>query len=73
MIDTVVEEVRAAREAITEKYKFNLHAIAEYARRHQARSGHKIEKAVQHTSRKTGSSVRSKWPGVGRRTTMSIE
>jgi hypothetical protein len=44
MKDPIVEEVRAAREALAAKYGFNIHALAENARRHQAKSGHRIIK-----------------------------
>jgi hypothetical protein len=50
MIDPIVEEVRAAREAIAAKNKFDIHAIAENARRHQAKTGHTIIK-ITHRSR----------------------
>jgi hypothetical protein len=46
MKDPIIEEVRAAREKIAAKFKYNIHAIAENARRHQAKSGHKIIKAT---------------------------
>jgi len=54
MKDPIVEEVRAAREAITAKFKFNIHAIVENARRHQAKSGHKILKTIRHPPQKSG-------------------
>jgi hypothetical protein len=48
MKDPIVEEVRAAREKIAAKFNYNIHAIAENARRHQAKSGHKIIKISRH-------------------------
>jgi hypothetical protein len=54
MKDPIVEEVRAAREAIAEKFNFNIHTIAENARRHQAKSGHKIIKVTHHRPQKSG-------------------
>lgn len=54
MKDPIVEEVRAAREAIAAKFKFDIHAIAENARRHQAKSGHKIIKVSRHAPLKSG-------------------
>lgn len=50
MNDPIVEEVRAFREAIAAKDKFNLHKIAENARRRQAHSGHKIIKANRYSN-----------------------
>jgi hypothetical protein len=54
MKDPIVEEVRAAREALAAKFKFNIHTIAENARRHQAKSGHKIIKIVRRSHSKSG-------------------
>jgi len=54
MNDPIVEEVRAAREAIAAKCKFDIHALAENARRHQAKSGHKIIKIARRSHQKTG-------------------
>ncbi len=48
MKDPIVEEVRAAREKIAAKFKYNVHAIVENARRHQAKSGRKIIKVTHH-------------------------
>jgi hypothetical protein len=41
MKDPIVEEVRAAREALSDKFKFDVHTLAVNARRRQAKSGHK--------------------------------
>jgi hypothetical protein len=54
MKDPIVEEVRAAREAIAEKFKFDLHTITENARRYQAKSGHRIIKIARHSPLKSG-------------------
>ena len=51
MKDPIVEEVRAAREAIAKKFDFNIHEIVKNAHRRQARSGHKIQKITRSFSR----------------------
>ena len=48
MKDPIVEEVRAAREAIAARFEFDIHAITENARRHQGKSGHRIIKVTRH-------------------------
>jgi hypothetical protein len=40
--DPIVEEVRAARDAHAAKLNYDLHAIAQDARRHQKASGRRI-------------------------------
>jgi hypothetical protein len=42
--DPIVEEIRAAREAIAKEFDFNIHEIVKNTHRRQARSGHKIQK-----------------------------
>ncbi|MDP3071057.1 MAG: hypothetical protein Q8N18_12255 [Opitutaceae bacterium] len=42
MNDTIVEEVRLAREKHAAKFKFDLKAIVAEAKRRQWRSGHKV-------------------------------
>jgi hypothetical protein len=54
MKDKIVEEVRAAREAIAAKFNFDIHAITENARCHQAKSGHKIIKVSRYRHLKSG-------------------
>lgn len=53
MKDPIVEEVRAARDEYAVKLKYNLHAIAEDARRHQRKSGRQIIKITSHTTSKS--------------------
>lgn len=50
MNDPIIEEVRAFRDAIAATDKFNLHKIAEKARRHQVQSGRKIIKAKRYAN-----------------------
>ena len=40
--DPIVEEVRAARDAIASKFKYDIRALVENARKHQTKSGYKI-------------------------------
>ena len=42
MKDPIVEEVRAARQAIAARFNYDSRAIAEYARRHQREWGHTV-------------------------------
>jgi hypothetical protein len=52
MKDPIIDEVRAARDEYAAKFNYNLHRIAEDARRHQRRSGRPIVKrAYQNTSK----------------------
>ena len=53
MKDSIVEEVRAVRDEYAAKLKYNLHDIAEDARRHQRKSGRQIIKLASHTASKS--------------------
>lgn len=53
MKDPIVEEVRTARDEYAAKLKYNLHTIAEDARRHQRKSGRQIIKITSHAISKS--------------------
>jgi hypothetical protein len=42
MKDPIVEEIRAAREALAARFNFDVHAIGEYIRRRQRQSGRRV-------------------------------